>query len=51
MLRYEVFKSNLCQQLKNKRTQMNMGILKGMGKPYSIHLDYWLNMVERDPIK
>ena len=32
MSKYEVFKNNLGQQLKSKRIQMNMGILKGMGK-------------------
>ena len=53
MLRYEVFISNLGQQLKSKRTQMKMRILKGMGKPKTIRLDLWLNMVEhtRDPKK
>lgn len=53
VLRYEVFKSNLGQQLKSKRAQMKMRILKGMGKPETIRLDHWLNMIKntRDPKK
>ena len=53
MLRYEVFKSNLGQQLKSKRAQMKMRILKCLYRPESIRLDRWLNMVEhtRDPKK
>ena len=52
-LRYEVFKSNLAQQLKSKRAQMKMRILKGLSKPEAIRLDHWCNMVEhtRDPKK
>lgn len=46
VLRYEVFKNNLGQQLKSKRDQMKMRILKGMEKPETIRLDQWLNMVE-----
>ena len=46
MLRYEVFKSNLGQQLKSKIAQMKMRILKGLGKPETIRLDHLLNMVE-----
>lgn len=53
MLRYEVFKSNLGQQLKSKRAQMKMHILKCLYRPESIRLDHWLNIVEhtRDPKK
>jgi hypothetical protein len=53
MLRYEVFNSNLAQQLKSKRAQMKMRILKGLSKPEAIRLDHWCNMVEhtRDPKK
>lgn len=52
-LRYEVFKSNLAQQLKSKRAQMKMRILKGLSKPEAIRSDHWSNMVEhtRDPKK
>ena len=52
-LRYEVFKSNLAQQLKSKRAQMKMRILAGKSKPEAIRLDHWRNMVEitRDPKK
>jgi hypothetical protein len=53
VLRYEIFKSNLGQQLKSKRAQMKMRISKGLCRPESIRLDHWLNMVEltRDPRK
>jgi hypothetical protein len=53
VLRYEIFKSNLGQQLKSKRTQMKMRISKSLCRPDSIRLDHWLNMVEltRDPRK
>src|ERR1700738_5071743 len=52
-LRYEVFKSNLGQQLKRKRAQMKMHILKGLCRPESIRLDHWQHVVEltRDPRK
>ena len=53
VLRYEIFKSNLGQQLKSKRAQMKMRILKGLCRPESIRLDHWQHMVEltRDPRK
>jgi len=53
VLRYEIFKSNLGQQLKSKRALMKMRISKGLCRPESIRLDHWLNMVEltRDPRK
>ena len=53
VLRYEVFKSNLGQQLKSKRAQMKMRIMKGLCKPESIRLDHWCNMLDhcRDPKK
>lgn len=47
VLRYEVFKSNLGQQLKSKRSQIKMG----MEKPETIRLDHWLKMVEHTPKK
>jgi hypothetical protein len=52
-LRYEVFKSNLAQQLKSKRAQMKIRILKCLSKSEVIRLDHWCNMVEytRDPKK
>ena len=52
-LRYEVFKSNLGQQLKSKRAQIKMRIMKGLCKLITIRLDHWCNMVEntRDPKK
>ena len=52
VLRYEVFKSNLGQQLKILRAQMKMRILKGLYRPKA-YADYWLHMVEltRDPHK
>ena len=53
VLRYEIFKSNLGQQLKSKRAQMKMRISKGLTRPDAIRLDHWLHMVEltRDPHK
>ncbi len=53
VLRYEIFKSNLGQQLKSKRAQMKMRISKGLSRPDAIRLDHWLHMVEltRDPRK
>jgi hypothetical protein len=52
-LRYEVFKSNIAQQLKSKKAQIKIRILKGLSKSEVIRLDYWCNMVEhtRDPKK
>ena len=51
VLRYEIFKSNMGQLLKNKRAQMKMRNLECMEKPKTIRLDHWMNMVEntRDP--
>jgi hypothetical protein len=53
VLRYEIFKSNIRQQLKSKRAQMKMCILKGLDEPVTICLDHWLNMVKHthDPKK
>ena len=53
VLRYEIFKSNIRQQLKSKRAQMKMRISKDLCKHESIWLDHWLHMVEltRDPRK
>ena len=53
VLKYEVFKSNIGQQLKSKKAQMKIRILKCLGKLETIYLDHWLNMVEytRDPKK
>ena len=52
-MRYEIFKSNLGQQLKGKRAQIKIRISKGLCSPDSIRLDHWPNMVEltRDPRK